>query len=110
MDNIFVPIELARTLLEYEDLEGGLRGVVRELLSDGWQYRGSRESRTVAGRPGWWWKVQFISWAGSSAASERSDPETLRGFRMFLRDLDEDQVCLLVETLLPRTGESADVA
>ena len=111
MDGDVVPIELARALFYHEDLEDALRDVVRDLLSDGWRSpspSGHRDS--VVGRPGWWWKVRLLSWAGSTAAFHRCDGDVLRAFRMFLRNLDDNQVCFLVETLLPHGEGQADVA
>ena len=111
MDGDVVPIELARALFHHEDLESGLQDLVRDSLSDGWRDpHPSGRRHAVVGRPAWWWKVRLVSWAGSASAAQRFDPDLLRGFRMFVRDLNEAQVCLLVETLLPNEEDQAGAA
>ena len=85
------------------------RELVRALLRlsrDPWKDpRSTGEEPTPRGKPSWWWRVRLVEWAGSAQAAARCDREALRGFRLYIRDVsDEDLVQLIHSVLGPREG------
>lgn len=93
------------TLKEVSVLEEVLRPHLQGLMSHAWQPRSRDPAHAhFAGRPGWWWRVRIIEWAGSLTTRRRVDLETLRGFSEFVRHCSEAEVCDLVRGLVEQAG------
>ena len=84
------------------------RELVRALLRlsrDPWKDpRGTGNELTPKGKPSWWWRVRLVEWAGSAQAAARCNREALRGFRLYLRDLSDQELCEFIGRALEPQG------
>lgn len=103
MEREVFSLDAARSLIDTEEVETALGDQVERLLADGWQDPKPGERRhSVAGRAAFWWRFRLLEWARSRTATKRCGVEPLRGFRRFLTDLTDREVCQLVESVLGR--------
>ncbi len=109
MEREVLSLDEARCLIDTEVVEVALSDQVERLLADGWQDPKPRHRRhSVAARPAWWWRFRLLEWARSRAAAKRCGPEPLRGFRRFLSDLTDQEVCQLVDGVLRQGNNMVD--
>lgn len=89
-----------------EAIELALSLVVMRLLQDGWHPGSAKGDAGWGGRPGWWWRVKLVEWAGGAAARRAHLHDDLRGLKLALRVWDDAEVLAFVKQL----ADQAEVA
>ena len=84
-----------------DQVERELALALLRLSRDPWtDPRNTGRNHAANGKPIWWWKVRLIEWAGSAQAGLRCDREALRGFRLYIRDVSDEELTMLVRGAL----------
>jgi hypothetical protein len=76
---------------------GGVKQEIARLKRDRWRPRRGGGPTEWENRPAWWWRFRLVEWAGSSRTAESYGLDTLRGFRLFLRSLDDIEMVTFLE-------------
>ena len=92
-----------RRLAASDQVEQELSLVLLKLAHDPWTHsEATRNELGPEGKPAWWWRFRLIEWAGSCAAADRCEEEALRAFRLYLRDLSDQELCRFIAQALER--------